>query len=80
MPVDQIQSGSAMVELKDEEGELIRRGIVGYRDIYHLATVTVVGTLREEGGNYFLDANRLHVNSKTPLDVATTERKKDGGG
>jgi hypothetical protein len=65
-----------MVEFKNEEGKLIRKGLLNYRNIYHLATVTVVGTLREEGENYFLDAVRIHVNSKTPLDVSKSEKVK----
>ncbi|MDP7034280.1 MAG: hypothetical protein QF752_07275 [Planctomycetota bacterium] len=65
-----------MVEFKNKEGKLIRKGLVDYQNIYHLATVTVVGTLREEGENYFMDAVRIHVNSKTPLDVEKSEKVK----
>lgn len=65
-----------MVELRDGQGKLIRKGLVNYRDVYHLAKVTVVGTLREEAGNFFLDARRIYVNSKTPLDVAKAEKEK----
>ena len=68
-----------MVAFKNEKGRLIRKSLVNYLNIYHLATVTVVGTLREERGNYFMDAVRIHVNSKTPLDITETERKKGGG-